>query len=229
VSDQPHTHHDYETELDALKGVLAEMGGLAERQLRDGLRALVTRDAELGDQVCSRDHQINDLELRVDERVTKIIARRQPAGSDLRLLVAAIRTGTDLERIGDEAGKLGRFAIEFGHGQALDPQLVRAMERLGERVRPVLAQALDAFARTDAPAATALMRDIDAIAQVHDAAVRELMTYMLEDPRTIQRVLHALWCARALERISDHARNICESVVYVGEGRDIRHRDQGFE
>ncbi|WP_067560982.1 phosphate signaling complex protein PhoU [Halofilum ochraceum] len=227
MTEKRHIHSEYDQELDTLRGLLLEMGGLVERQLADGLEALITRDAELGDRVCTADYRINSLEVRIDEEATMIIARRQPTGSDLRLLMAAIRTGTDLERIGDEAEKLGRFAVEFAAGNTPEPSLLQGMERLGDTVRQVLRESLDAFARSDVAAATAVLDGTDRVGGHYDAVMRELITYMMEDPRTMQRALHALWCARALERISDHARNVCESVVYVEEGRNIRHRPAG--
>ncbi len=224
MTERRHIHSEYDQELDALQGLLLEMGGLVERQLADGLQALITRDAELGDRVCTADYRINSLEVRIDEEATMIIARRQPTGSDLRLLMAAIRTGTDLERIGDEAEKLGRFAVDFAAGHSPEPTLLQGMERLGDAVRQVLRDALDAFARSDVAAATAVLDGTGRVGAHYDSVMRELITYMMEDPRTMQRALHALWCARALERISDHARNVCESVVYIEEGRNIRHR-----
>jgi phosphate transport system protein len=227
MTEKRHIHHEYDQELDALHDLLLEMGGLVERQLADGLRALITRDAELGDRVCTADYRINSLEVRIDEEATTIIARRQPTGSDLRRLMAAIRTGTDLERVGDEAEKLGRFAVEFAAGHSAEPALLQGMERLGDAVRQVLRDALDAYARSDAAAATAVLEGAGHVGGYYDSVMRELITYMMEDPRTMQRALHALWCARALERIADHARNLCESVVYVEEGRNIRHRPPG--
>lgn len=227
MTERRHIHSEYDEELDGLRTLLLEMGGLVERQLADGLKALITRDAELGDRVCTADYRINSLEVRIDEEATTIIARRQPTGSDLRLLMAAIRTGTDLERIGDEAEKLGRFAVEFAAGHSPEPALLQGMERLGDAVREVLRDALDAFARSDAAAATAVLDGAVQVGGHYDSVMRELITYMMEDPRTMQRALHALWCARALERISDHARNVCESVVYIEEGRNIRHRPAG--
>jgi phosphate transport system protein len=227
MTERRHIHSEYDDELNALHGLLLEMGGLVERQLADGLRALITRDAELGDRVCTADYRINSLEVRIDEEATMIIARRQPTGSDLRRLMAAIRTGTDLERVGDEAEKLGRFAVEFAAGHSSEPALLQGMERLGDAVRQVLGDALDAYARSDAAAATAVLEGAGHVGGYYDSVMRELITYMMEDPRTMQRALHALWCARALERIADHARNLCESVVYVEEGRNIRHRPPG--
>ena len=224
MTDRRHIHRAYDEELDTLRGMLLEMGGLVERQLADGLRALLTRDAELGDRVCTNDYRINSLEVQLDEEATAIIARRQPTGSDLRLVMAAIRTGTDLERIGDEAEKLGRFAVEFAGGRASEPGLLQGMERLGSAVRRILHDALDAFARSDAAAAAGITHEVDHLGVAYDGVMRELITYMVEDPRTMQRALHALWCARALERIADHARNVCEAVVYLVEGRNIRHR-----
>ena len=229
MTDEPHTHHEYDEEIGALEAAIAEMGRLAGQQLDDGLRALRERDAELGHTVCTSDYRINELEVRIDRLATAMIARRQPTGSDLRFVIAAIRTGTDLERVGDEAGKLGRFAIEFAGSRALESRLLQGMQRLGEDVQAVFRRALEARAARDAEAAAETARAAEHVARVQGALLREFVTYMLEDPRTIQRVLHALWCTRALERIANHAANICESVVYVVEGRNIRHAEAAPE
>jgi len=225
----PHIQHEYDAELAELRTLVLEMGGLVEDQLARGLQALVTRDATLGDEVCTADYRVNSFEVRIDEEATRIIARRQPTGSDLRFVLAAIKTGTDLERVGDEAEKLGRFAIEFAAGHGPDPALLQGLERLGDVVRPILHQALDAFARSDAAAARHAATGERQVTRAYDAATRELITYMMEDPRMMQRALHALWCARALERIGDHASNVCEAVVYMVEGQDIRHRPDAEE
>lgn len=229
MSDEPHTHHEYDEELRELEGALARMGRFAGQQLGDGLRALLERDAELGHTVCTSDYRINELELRIDRLATAMIARRQPAGSDLRFVIAAIRTGTDLERVGDEAGKLGRFAIEFAGSRSLEPRLLQGMRRFGEDVDAVFRSALRALAERDAETAIETAREAEHVAAVQGALLREFVTYMLEDPRTIQRVLHALWCTRALERIAHHAANVCESVVYVVEGRHVRHAEAAPE
>ncbi len=223
MSHDGHTRRDYDDALSDLRAVLAEMGGLAERQLRDGLQALVTRDAELGDGVRAGDRRINELDLRVDQQATAILARRQPAGPDLRFLMAAIRSGTDLERIGDEAGKLGRSAVELAGTQGVADDLLHRLERFGEDVRAFLRAALDAFARGDSGTARTIHGRGGRLADVHDGLTGEFVTCMMADPGATRRILHALWCARALERIADHSRNLCESVIYIVEGRDLRH------
>ena len=186
------------------------------------MKALLTSDTELGEAVTSSDYEINALEVDIDEACMQILARRQPAASDLRLIVTIIKTITDLERIGDEAEKLGRYSILLADENMSSGHFVE-LRHLGEHVKRMLRDALDAFARLDAEAAMRTIRDDELVNEEFDAISRQLITRMMEDPREIKNALRISWCARALERMGDHTKNICEYIVFLVEGKDIRH------
>ncbi|MEX1082503.1 MAG: phosphate signaling complex protein PhoU [Halofilum sp. (in: g-proteobacteria)] len=218
-----HISQEFDAELEQVRNKAMAMGGLVEQQLHSGLRTLLEGNHELGLEVVSGDYPIDALEVEIDEDCTRLIARRQPAAGDLRTVVALMKVITDLERIGDEAEKLGRFGIDLAQEGASDRSRLVGVQHLGEHVRRMLHEALDAFARLDVEAALRVADQDTSIDPEYEGVVRHLITHMMEDPRTIKSVLAALWCARALERVGDHARNICEYVVYMVEGRDIRH------
>jgi phosphate transport system protein len=198
------------------------MGGLVEQQVQDGVRAVVNGDSHLGEEVARLDHKINAMEVAIDDDCSRILATRNPTASDLRLIVAVIKTITDLERIGDEAEKLGHAATRMG-GAERQADRYRELKHIGELVSEMLHGALDAFARLDTEAALAVARRDRAIDEEYDAIQRQCITFMMEDPRTIRRTLDVMAVARALERIGDHAKNLCEYVVYMVLGKDIRH------
>jgi phosphate transport system protein len=219
-----HWSRRFNAELEAVRNNVMTMGGMVEEQLRRAVRALEKGDSELGEEVVRDDHKVNRLEVAIDEECSRIIARRQPTASDLRLIMAIIKTITDLERIGDEAEKIGYLASRL----ALEERPVdryRALRHIGDLVGSMLHQSLDAFARLDPELAMQVVRDDKAVDQEYEALSRQAITLMMEDPRSIRRVLDMLWVARALERIGDHAKNICEYVVYMVHGKDIRHVD----
>jgi phosphate transport system protein len=198
------------------------MGGLVEEQLQQAVRALVEADSNLGEQVARRDVEVNALEVSIDEDCSRILATRSPAASDLRLIVAIIKTITDLERIGDEAEKIGYIASRLATMERPTDRY-REIKHMGRLVQDLVHGALDAFARADSDAAIKIARGDKVVDEEYEAIQRQCITFMMEDPRTIRRALDVLWVTRALERIGDHAKNICEYVVYMAHGKDIRH------
>ncbi len=219
-----HISQRFNEELEDLRSKVLEMGGLVEQQVMDGTDALVNGDAELGAKVVERDTQVNAMEVAMDESCVEIIARRQPTASDLRLIVSIIKTITDLERIGDQAEKLGAFAVQLSD-KGVSADKYSNLENISSKALAVLRKALDAFARMDHEAALEAAKMDEKVDQEYEAILRQVMTYMMEDPREIKKAMRVLWAARALERIGDHAKNISEYVVYLVKGKDIRHLD----
>ena len=217
-----HISHQYDEDLESLRSKVLNMGGLVEKQVENALIALTRSDSSLAEEVATSDYKINSMEVAIDEECTQIIARRQPAASDLRLVVTILKTITDLERIGDEAEKIGRHAVKLATVERT-PTYFSEIKHLGEQVRKMLHDSLDSFARMDASSAEVIAKGDREINNEYDALVRQLITHMMEDPRAIKRSLRVMWCARSLERIGDHAKNICEYVIFTVAGKDIRH------
>ena len=219
------SHHilsRFNADLEGVRSAVMQMGGLVEQQLQDGIKALYSGDGRLGEEVARLDHKVNAMEVAIDEDCSRILATRGPTASDLRLIVAIIKTITDLERIGDEAEKLGSIASRLA---TLDrpTDRYREIKHIGDLVADMVHGALDAFARMDTDAALAVARQDRVVDEEYEALQRQCITFMMEDPRAIRRALDILWVARALERIGDHAKNICEYVIYMVLGKDIRH------
>ena len=225
INKDSHTQHisqQFNAELEEVRSHLLAMGGLVEKQVNDAVIALIEADSGLAQQVREVDDQTNQMERDIDESCLRILARRQPAASDLRLVISISKSVIDLERIGDEASKIARRAIELcEEGSA--PRGYVEVRHIGDQVRRMVRDALDAFARFDAELALSVAQYDKTVDREYKTALRELATYMMEDPRSISRVLSIIWALRSLERIGDHARNIAELVIYLVRGTDVRH------
>jgi phosphate transport system protein len=216
-----HISGQFNAELEHIRTQVMIMGGMVEQQLTDAITAMHNLDGELAQRVIDGDQKVNMMEVEIDEACVRIIAKRQPTAIDLRLVMAIIKTISELERIGDVAEKISRTALEK-FGQQHLPLLV-SLESLGRHTVQMLHDVLDAFARMDLNEAITIYREDKKVDKEYEGIVRQLMTYMMEDPRTIPSVLTALFCARAIERIGDRCQNICEIIFYFVKGQDFRH------
>ena len=218
-----HSSKQYDIDLEALRSRVLEMGGLVESQILAAINGLVSGDVRALDAVVAEDHHVNALEVSIDTDCSHLIARRQPAAGDLRMVLAIIKIVTDLERIGDEAAKIARMGKQ-GYAHARLPRTpIAAVKHVGEIALGMLRKALDALARLDPVAAAAIVREDFSIDEEFLSIVRQLITFMMEDPRTITQSLEILWVAKAIERIGDHAKNMAEQVIYIVRGTDVRH------
>ena len=217
-----HISQQFNAELEEIRTHFLAMGGLVEKQVSDAMHALLDGDSALAETVMQNDQKINMMETRIDEELVRILARRQPAASDLRMIIAVSKSITDLERIGDESAKIARYAKALCE-EGESPRGYVETRHIGNQVRLMIHDTLDAFARLDVDQAFKVMREDSNIDIEYKTATRALMTYMMEDPRFITRVLNVLWVLRCLERIGDHARNISEQLIYMVKGADVRH------
>jgi phosphate transport system protein len=219
-----HISRQFNEELEDIRNKVLQMGGIVEEQLGRAVKALVEGDTKLAKQVVTDDYRVNALEVEIDEECTRIVARRQPAASDLRLVMAVIKTITDLERIGDEAKRVARMVEEELNG-AMAEDVRHELEHMGNLVREMLRMVLDAFARLDVESAVRVVKADNRVDVKYVSITRQLMTYMAQDPKSIPRILNILWAARAMERMGDRCGNIAEYIFYLVYGRDIRHTE----
>lgn len=217
-----HTSSRFNDELEGVRARILQMGGLVERQLEQALASLMHGDSRLIALVSEEEREVNQLERLVDEDCSRILATRGPAAVDLRLIIAILKAATDLERIGDEGKKIAKLAARMVLLEH-PPHRFGELRHLGRSVAAMLHDALDAFARMDAEAALAVARRDRLVDEEYEAIQRQCITFMMEDPRTIRRALDVMWVVRALERVGDHSKNICEHVIYVVHGKDVRH------
>ncbi len=219
-----HISGRFNAELENVRNHVLNMGGLVEQQLNMALDAVHNGDAEMARKVQENDYKVNAMEVSIDEECTRIIAKRQPAASDLRLVVAIAKTIADLERIGDEAERIAKVALDSFTKDQQD--LLVNIENMGRLVSKMLNGVLDAFARMDAHSAFEVHKEDARIDREYEAITRQIMTYMMEDPRSIPKIMDLIWSVRSLERIGDRCQNIAEYVIYFVKGKDIRHISQ---
>ena len=217
-----HTSSRFNEDLERIRASVLEMGGLVERQLRDALVAIESGDSEVIIAMAEQELRINQMERSIDEDCSQVLATRSPAATDLRLLIAVLKTITDLERIGDEGEKVATIAVHMA-GAERPRTRYRELRHIGALVTAMVREGLDAFARLDTDLAFKVARRDRTVDEEYEAIQRQCITFMMEDPRTIRRALDVMWVVRSLERIGDHAKNICEYVIYTVHGKDVRH------
>jgi len=220
---EDHLSKQFDLDLENIRTRILQMGGLVEQQVAKAVDAFATGDVEAMARVIDTDRDVDALEIAIDEDCTRLIARRQPTARDLRLVMAVLRIVTDLERIGDKAAKIARMSRNLYETDRLHVPRLSDVRQCGELAVSMLRRALDALAHMDIDTAREVIREDAAIDARFNGVLRQLITYMMEDPRTITEALDIIWIAKAVERVGDHASNIAENVVYVVSGNDIRH------
>lgn len=224
-----HSSRQYEQDLEAIRSRVLQMGGLVEKQFFDALASFRLLDAREAERIIAADLEVNQMEVALDDACSHLIVKRQPAANDLRTVMATIKVITDLERVGDEATKIARAAGQLQNRGLVPIAHEDTIRLMAEHAGKLLHESLDAFARLDHKLATRLIIDDEKVDNEFRAVMRNIITFMMEDPRTISASLDTLWVAKAIERIGDHAKNIAEYVVYIVEGKDIRHTDYALQ
>jgi phosphate transport system protein len=220
---QEHIFKQFDADLEAVRSRVLQMGGLVEEQIIHAIDALSTGSTQLADQVIANDHRVNALEVAIDEDCSHIIARRQPTAGDLRIVMMIVKTITDLERIGDEAAKIARMTKLIYESDRISAPRFAEIKHMGNLVLDMLRKALDAFARLEVTSAAGIARQDLQVDEEFRMILRHLITFMMEDPRTISMFIDILFAAKAIERMGDHAKNMSEYVVYMVKGKDVRH------
>ena len=223
MTDKDHISKQFDAELESVRSSVLQMGGFVEQQIEQAIEALTSGHEELIEQVITNDHRVNAMEVSIDETCNQIIARRQPAASDLRLIMMVIKTITDLERIGDEAEKIARMARLIYASDRMHTPRFFEIKQVASIAKNMVHKALDAFARLDLNEAAHIVRQDEQVDEEFRSIMRQLITFMMEDPRKISTSLEILFIAKAIERIGDHAKNMSEYVVYMVKGKDVRH------
>jgi len=211
----------YDAELNDIRAKLLEMGGKVELMITNAMKSLVERDSELAERTIAFDHEINHLEVEIDEKCLQVLATRQPAGRDLRFLTLALKIVTDLERIGDQCAAIARRASELNLEPPLKPYI--DLPRMAHWAAVMVKESLDAFVRGDDELALKVCKDDQFVDDLNEQIQRELLTFMMEDPETISRAIKINYISKCLERIADHATNVAEMVIFMIKGKDIRH------
>ncbi len=223
MNESVHVSRKFDEDLGELRTHVLEMGGLVEAQIRAAVEAYASGEIGSVKDIVEADHRVNKFEKIIDDECVHVVARRQPTASDLRLVMGVTRIVTDLERIGDEAKKIAKGARRVHEQGMLNVPRATDVRHVADEAVIMLRQALDSFARLDVALADAVIHADAKVDAEFKAIVRQLITYMMEDPRTISTAIDIVWICRSVERIGDHAKNIAEHVIYIAEGRDIRH------
>ena len=218
-----HIYTQYDTDLEAIRAKVLEMGGIVEEQLTDSVSSLMNADAKLADSVIKKDERVNDLESEIDEDCSLIIAKRSPTARDLRNVLMMLRIITDLERIGDESSKIAKATHRIYEKDRMSKPQTKEIQSIYEKLQYMLRTALNSFARLDVTETVAVLESDKEVDGEYRAYMRQLLTYMLEDPRTISLSLELMFVAKSLERIGDHSKNVSQNVIYTVKGKDVRH------